>query len=572
MKKYLIILLLIPVSAFGAETFYVCAGGDGTLPETNTCATAWDWDDVDNTNNWAATEADDTKIGPNDTVIFKDDGGTFNLSSDIDTYQAGSSGSVITFIAESGDTPTITAGTSLTGWTVYSGNVYSKSTGNIESTGLYEDGVVLNEEMSAGAVDAAGEWHCDESTTYVWTTDDADPDTHTMTTSAITWLMSIKHSYIIVDGLKFSDHYEPMVINSGADNVTVQNCTFEDVYFTAIQVADGSGSNNLNLSDNVFTRVGMGGIYVYSQNDTGIANGNVCTDMNYQEWAVNANNTTNSDGHCVAIWGSDSWTIHENKVVDFRDAFALYGHNATTHTAANNSIKYNYIQGSAALKSHYDGGSYGKGITIGSTSQPDEHYSNVVAYNIIDQAHIGMRINRSNTSGKGNLVYNNTFYDCDRGLDLRQEADYNVVKNNIFSETDSYHIYEYSGTTGANLVSDENQFYPDTGGSAAPDFADSGSDKDQLSDWQTSTSQDANSDAGDPGLTNPSSGDFTLSSDLEGADLGATYDDGLDPINTNWTNTPPTIGTLDQDDYLPWDRGAFIFAEEEITIQGVTVY
>jgi len=80
MKKLIILLLLfLPAVCFGAtETFYVCHGGDGTLPETATCATAWDEADFNTAGNWnAGVDGNDTQIGANDTVIFMDEGGAF---------------------------------------------------------------------------------------------------------------------------------------------------------------------------------------------------------------------------------------------------------------------------------------------------------------------------------------------------------------------------------------------------------------------------------------------------------------------------------------------------------------
>ena len=37
------------------------------------------------------------------------------------------------------------------------------------------------------------------------------------------------------------------------------------------------------------------------------------------------------------------------------------------------------------------------------------------------------------------------------------------------------------------------------------------------------------------------------------------YDDAIDPHLTDWTTTPPTVTILKQDDYGPWERGAYLF-------------
>ena len=84
MKKFILTILLVlalPGLGFGyTETFYVCHGGDGSAPETDNCATAWDEADIMSSGNWAATDTDDTKVGQNDIVYFNDDGGDENLN------------------------------------------------------------------------------------------------------------------------------------------------------------------------------------------------------------------------------------------------------------------------------------------------------------------------------------------------------------------------------------------------------------------------------------------------------------------------------------------------------------
>ncbi|MHA2069536.1 MAG: hypothetical protein ACXABY_34670, partial [Candidatus Thorarchaeota archaeon] len=68
-------------------------------------------------------------------------------------------------------------------------------------------------------------------------------------------------------------------------------------------------------------------------------------------------------------------------------------------------------------------------------------------------------------------------------------------------------------------------------------------------------SQEANGTEGDPSFTDGPNNDYTLAEGAAvidaGVDLGATYDDALDPAGTDWTTTPPTVATGDQDDYGP---------------------
>ena len=100
---------------------------------------------------------------------------------------------------------------------------------------------------------------------------------------------------------------------------------------------------------------------------------------------------------------------------------------------------------------------------------------------------------------------------------------------------------------------------------------------------------------GDPAFKDPDGADttygtedddYTLASNSpsinDGADLSACFevtvqgtlyticlDDGLDPDNTDWTTTPPTVGTLKQDDNGDWERGAYVHPAS--SIQGITI-
>ena len=539
--------------ALGAETFYVCAGGNGTLPETNACATAWDWDDVDNAANWAASEEDDTKIGPNDTVIWKDDGGTYNFSTDLDTFQSGSSGNVITFISESGDTPTLRrSGDVSSGWSLYSGTACVDAVYRMAAdyrNGLFEDGEVLNEEGSMP--NAAGEfWWSGATYTYLRTTDSCAPSSHTITYPAGSWIIEISDSYIVIDGLKFEDHNGGIWISSGADYVTVKNSTFEDMFFAGVSNDSVNGGNdNLTIENNTFTHIGMGALYAYKNSNNGTFTGNICTDGNYLEWSMTTDSVPR-DGHCAAIHDSDGWTISENLMIDQRDAIVIYG--TATHDASNNVIKYNMIRGGTAYKTHYEGTAYGKGITIGSDAGTDYHKDNIVMYNVIDQVNDALYVTQANSDGNGNLFYGNTVYDAEKCIRIRSGANYNYFKNNICTETDTYHVDD-EGTAGTNNVFDDNQYYPNDVG-----FVYEGSTYTTLQNWKDATSQDGDSDPDDPGLTAPATDDFTLTAALAGETLAATYDDALDPDSTDFTTTPPTIVTIQQTG--TWDKGAYPYS------------
>jgi len=87
--------------------------------------------------------------------------------------------------------------------------------------------------------------------------------------------------------------------------------------------------------------------------------------------------------------------------------------------------------------------------------------------------------------------------------------------------------------------------------------------------FQSEDSQEANGSSGDPLMTDPANGDFTLQPSSPcidaGVDLGDTYDDGLDP-DSSW---PDSVLTLDQDSYgSGWEIGAYIYESGKPVLSG----
>jgi hypothetical protein len=85
-------------------------------------------------------------------------------------------------------------------------------------------------------------------------------------------------------------------------------------------------------------------------------------------------------------------------------------------------------------------------------------------------------------------------------------------------------------------------------GANTPVFTETGVDTYNFAEWKSSKSYDLNSpDMADPLFTNAASDNFTLQATSPaidaGVDLGATYDDALDPASS-W---PSSVTTLDQD-------------------------
>jgi len=205
----------------------------------------------------------------------------------------------------------------------------------------------------------------------------------------------------------------------------------------------------------------------------------------------------------------------------------------------------------------------------------------VVSYNVVsgsdgDTYATGISIWRDVHS---NLVYNNTLYGCNYNLIVGGEypvsagtCTNNVIKNNIMSGGIQRDIWcidggENDGTYGSGNVYQYNLIEEDTN---CIQYARSGSTYSTVAAWESAVADSAevgNNIGGDPSFTNAGAGDFTLQSDSDaigaGADLGASYDDALDP-SSSW---PDSVATLDQDSYgAAWEIGAYVYDAETIEL------
>ena len=170
-------------------------------------------------------------------------------------------------------------------------------------------------------------------------------------------------------------------------------------------------------------------------------------------------------------------------------------------------------------------------------------------------------ISCSDASGSNIHIYNNTLINNHGTGDkyaILISADYTCVKNNIlYSDDHNDLVYKASWASDADF--DNNRYYY-TGGAARLSW--DGAYK-TLAQVQA-LGQETNGSEGDPGLNDVGNDDYTLASDSacidDGSDLGANYDDALDPTNTDFTTSPPSVYTLDQDDYgTGWEIGAYVY-------------
>ena len=136
---------------------------------------------------------------------------------------------------------------------------------------------------------------------------------------------------------------------------------------------------------------------------------------------------------------------------------------------------------------------------------------------------------------------------------------------------------------------DYNVFHDPAGGAGGEDMYYNSAARDIAylnSQLVTEGKSAGNNYEGDPGLTDPDGADnthgtadddFTLDGTyrnngldisqcfnvtIQGSVYTVCYDDALDPANTDWTTTPPTVVTIKQDSYgAGWERGAYAYVE-----------
>lgn len=137
------------------------------------------------------------------------------------------------------------------------------------------------------------------------------------------------------------------------------------------------------------------------------------------------------------------------------------------------------------------------GAGIGFSNGGDNALQGIVISNcIIRDCRRGVyAVKDCNTSP--NKVLNCTFYNNDEGTNLNSSADYYEFKNNIFLDNTIIHDWHSGTQNGTNNVADDNRYYPD---GATRFYYRSATPSDNFADWQSDSSQDANSFVADPGF------------------------------------------------------------------------
>ena len=336
--------------------------------------------------------------------------------------------------------------------------------------------------------------------------------------------------------------------------VSVHDNTIHDIYADCIAAAGFQGAT-VDIYDNTLYRFGENGIDMKHSRDIDFYN-NVVYHDDYGETDYYGPGSVAAG--LSAYFGSyvaqgnivrENY-IHTSKYI----GIALPGKDAI--------IKHNYIKncGMGILVNNTGARIFGNIFEL-TTGKPTVEPQ---ASRWVGTMLSGIRVMESVSSA---LIYNNTFYvtSADHLYGIGYYTGSNVsgveIKNNIIQMTrDSSSVYPIfvQNATGDYPTVMYNDLYG--AHSNRVNWKGTVYDSTEQADWISAGHTGALFT--DPEMTNPAGSDFTLDNDSNpcidiGATLNALYDDALNPATT-WS--PISVVTSDQDDFSPWDIGAYIFA------------
>jgi len=429
--------------------------------------------------------------------------------------------------------------------TSYSGNgahIYEKDCTNTPMV-IFEDDTFLRwyqwdtDISTTFSGKSAGCWSNSGTTAYVWCTDDADPDTHTMEVGNKTGndqygIYILNCSYVTIDGIEVrytTDSNIKVLVNTGTERtINIQNMTLTGAGDTALDFG-GQGAGGYDdlidcLADGLTISYARrhGLMFGYGTSSSTASN----SEAHHCGWGgVSA--ATGGDG--FSSWGPDATNNPRDNIFEFLTSHDNY---VTTGDIEGKGCRFdNYTKDSICRYCLcYD--NEGSGLTDNGLSG-DRWYYNVSYGNGTGTGSTsfngGMLFNDAN----GLKIYNNVFYDnypCGVGFYNGDQVSVEIV-NNIFFENDTYEIRYGTGCT-TGLISDYNCVYHSAGGNfmrpvSATDWA----------GWQAA-GWDLRGINSDPLVVDAAGADFNLKPTSPcidaGRPLGLTQDYNGNPVPRGW--------------------------------------
>lgn len=514
------------------ETFYMRVNGPGSAPET--IAGAWDLNDVNNGNNWATVDSDDGKLGPNDRLIVLDDDGIFRGKLII--QKGGLAGKPITIQGESGGSPKIYGSDQVTGWTVYSGNIWQATlSGSIEArpVWLIETGGNIthgDRKTSIGGLSNEGDYYHDRGANTLYLYAATDPDTR----------------YTSVEAAQRYDG----ILGDGPD---IDYITIEGLEVAFAGYTDGAGSSRpgvIHIHDSGMNNWIIQDSYLHHGGDEQVEYGHVVrlTGMNH---TVRRCTITNGARHNISILATSGnatgMTIEENEFKDGPHTMGVDIQLEGTGNNSNHTIRRNYFH------DVYESGNIQSALFMQGYDSTHK-ITNIYFYGNVVKLTVGTGAYGMNTDDYVGTVYlyNNTWYLGQNNKAIKESsttggaATY-IVKNNIGHATGNVVV---DLITATNKTFDFNSWWRPSG-----DVIEIGASRystwaayNSATGWDNNGTHSGN-DFVDPLLNDPANGDFTLQATSPcidvGVNLGTPYDQGPGP-GSSW---PDTVEVLDQDEH-----------------------
>jgi len=521
-------MIMITSQVFAA-TYYVDAtnGSDsnsGTSPEIA-------WKTINKVNN--------SSFNPGDSILFKK-GEIWREQLTIPS--SGSSGNPITFGAYgSGVKPTLNGSSVETGWFLYSDFIYYKIYASEPTIVGVEDGILLkfvpwDTDISTTATSiSAGTFTIDSSNkiAYVWCTNSADPDTHTMEVAAGSTdndkygILIRNKSYVTIDGIKVQNTTQYGIIidstsGNDASNITVQDCIIYAIGsagITVINWANHDGDHpitNCYIDNNTVSYTKGHGIIVAGDIHNCTVSNNT---VHHASWEIEPG------WHGISFWGPSSTAKPSNCIAEYNEVYNTYNNSASSEgtgiqiddNCSNCIIRYN--------SSHNNEGA---GFITNAADNSSFYYN--ISYNNDEEGFYAL----DHTVGTLK-VYNNVFYNNGKyGIWVTASNTSTIeVKNNILSENTTREI-SVANEAYPNYTGDYNCVYHSAGGT----FMNWRGTAYNWADWKLNSSQDINSINSNPIFMNAKNNDFSLQYQSPcidaGTNIGLKVDYAGNAVPSGW--------------------------------------
>ena len=523
----------------------------------------------------ATANTQSANLSPDDFLLASDAGGDIRYRMVPNSAGSGTSGHQVTWGAEIGTTPVIRPTAAVTGWTLYSGDIW-QATLTREPEQIWMDDTFGDRQDGTGSMENEFDWYWASNVLYIWTGSANDPDSYYDEVEAPTQDQCINiagPSYITIDGLTCQKSDNNNIDIWNGVGIVVQNCITEWAWMAGIQFGGNNGqASGGRALDCIARYCGDQGITTNYNTGSTMSDHqilrNECYENGRYQWHSPYWTYQHEWTGGIKHWHHDA-AVGAGVVVAYNLSYDngrdLTGQDVIAQRG--NGIWFDDIRGSAEnpvlcyANCCYGNEACGCFVEISSYIYV---FSNLFFDNA-DSIHTGspcpaqIKINtRVDWPASYNRVCNNTCVGGAVGIEISGtlvttgELSYNVVKNNIAVGASLANLRAFqggeNGDDGTGNIYERNCF-----GAEATDFLRWDSTyHDTYDAFIAASGQTDNNIEADPSFTDAGSDDYSLASDSPciGAaeNLGSPFNIGLMPT-TQPDDWPSNVTTGDRDNY-----------------------